>query len=188
MRKKWHASMIWALAALVASTLACNAPTPAPEASPYIATPETASTIPPQETPLPSTQATMEATLTAASPIGTEPATTEPSSPTQPPTPSAGRPTPASTGPLDFPEPTRLDGWHSLADGTNEATIVVHITGGAPPYTVCHDLEVFVTEETNPAIVFQAQGCSALVHTIIVESADGQSAKHDYWIPPPWCE
>jgi len=188
MRKKWHTSMVWALAALVASTLACNAPTPTAEIPSTIATPETASTIPPRETPLPSTQATMEVTLTAASPISTEPANPEPSSPTQPPTPSAGRPTPISTGPLDFPEPTQLDSWRSLADGTNEATIVVHITGGAPPYTVYHDLEVFVAEETNPAIVFQAQGCSALVHTIVIESADGQRAEHDYWIPPPWCE
>jgi hypothetical protein len=26
------------------------------------------------------------------------------------------------------------------------------------------------------------------VHTITVESADGQRVGHDYWIPPPWCD
>ena len=66
-------------------------------------------------------------------------------------------------------------------------TIIVCITGGAPPYTVHHDLDVFTTTETHLAIVFIARGCT-LVHTILVESADGQSNKHDYWIRAPWCD
>jgi len=81
-----------------------------------------------------------------------------------------------------------LDHWQPLADGKHEATIILHITGGAPPYTIHHDLSVFTTWEATPAIVFQAHGCSAMVHTIIVESADGQKVEHKYWIPTPWCD
>jgi hypothetical protein len=84
--------------------------------------------------------------------------------------------------------PARLDSWRSLPNGAQEATIILHITGGAPPYTVHHDLDVFTTQEADPAIVFEARGCSALVHTIVVESADGQSVTHDYWIAVPWCD
>jgi hypothetical protein len=36
--------------------------------------------------------------------------------------------------------------------------------------------------------VFTARDCGALVHTIRVESADGQNVEHDYWIQAPWCE
>jgi len=64
----------------------------------------------------------------------------------------------------------------------------LQITGGAPPYTVHHDLDVFTTWESKPAIVFMAHGCGAMVHTIKVESADGQTVADDYWILPPWCE
>ena len=83
--------------------------------------------------------------------------------------------------------PARLDSWRSLSDGRQEATIILRITGGAPPYTIHHDLDVFTTWETNPAIVFKARGCIRIVHTITVESADGQSVSHDYAIAPPWC-
>jgi len=81
-----------------------------------------------------------------------------------------------------------LDHWQPLPDGKYECKIILRITGGAPPYTVHHDLDVFTTWETNPEIVFTAHGCGPLLHTIIVESADGQSVKHDYWIPAPWCQ
>ena len=95
---------------------------------------------------------------------------------------------PISTGPLDFTPPYMLDHWHSLPDGKYECEITLQITGGAPPYAVHHDLDVFTTQETNPALVFTAHGCGARVHTIKVESADGQIAIHDYWISAPWCE
>ena len=185
MRKKRHTSAVLGLVALAASILACNAPTPTSQSPSSVATPTTAATAPPQET-LPSP---LKVPVEATSPSA--PAATESPLPTQPPTPSEGRPTPGppvSTGPLDFPVPARLDSWQTLPNGANEATIILHISGGAPPYVVHHDLDVFVTEETSPAVIFEAQGCSALVHTIIVESADGQSVKHDYWIPAPWCD
>ena len=196
MRKEWRASGLLAYVVLLASILACNAPTPTQVPS-LVGTPDAASPVPAQETPLPSaTQVPPEATPTTALPTATEAtateaAPTETPSGTMPPTPSAARPTPAppvSTGPLDFVVPGRLDAWQPLDNGGYEATIILNITGGAPPYTIHHDLDVFVTEEAAPAIVFEAQGCSALVHTIIVESTDGQSVTHDYWIPVPWCD
>jgi hypothetical protein len=84
--------------------------------------------------------------------------------------------------------PTALDSWRPLPDGGHEATIILHITGGLPPYTIHHDLDVFTAWESDPAIVFTAQGCNALAHTITVESTDGQSIEQDYRIPPPWCD
>ena len=197
MRKKDIAPLFLAPIGLVAGILACNAPMTTREAIPPSMTPAAESTTPAQDTTLPSpTQAPPQATptvpeSTVAEPTVAGPTATQTPLPTQPPTPSAGRPTPAppaSTGPLDFPEPTRLDNYQPLADGGFEATITLRITGGAPPYIVHHDMETFTTETPNPAIVFEAQGCSALVHTIIVESADGQRVQHDYWIPAPWCD
>jgi hypothetical protein len=187
MRRTWHTSIFLALIGLVAGILACNAPTPTSQVPSPNATPEMLPSEPPQESPLGSpTEAPPEATSTPVPPATTEAAPT--STETTPPPATTPRPTPpASGGPLDFPVPARLDSWRHLSDGRQEATIILRITGGAPPYTIHHDLDVFTTWETSPAIVFEAQGCSALVHTIIVESADGQSVKKEYYIPVPWC-
>ena len=202
MKKMDKAPLFLALIGLVAGTLACHAPTTPREATPPSMTPTAESTAPAQDTTLPSpTQTSPRATptipeSTVAEPTVAEPTVAVPTAtqtplPTQPPPPSAGRPTPAppvSTGPLDFNEPPRLDSYQPLTDNGFEATIILRITGGAPPYIVHHDLDTFTTEAPNPAIVFDAQGCSALVHTIIVESADGQRVQHDYWIAAPWCD
>jgi hypothetical protein len=202
MRKKHKAPLFLALIGLVAGVLACNAPMTPREAPPPSMTPAAESATPAQDTTLPSpTQTSPQATPTVPEPTVAEPTVAEPTVaeptatqtplPTQPPTPSAGRATPAppaSTGPLDFPEPTRLDSYRPLTNGGFEATITLRITGGAPPYIVHHDMDTFTAKAPNPAIVFEAQGCSALVHTIIVESADGQRVQHDYWIPAPWCD
>jgi hypothetical protein len=189
---KKNAPLFLAFIGLAAGILACNAPTTTTEAPRSDVTPATESPASPDETAVPSaTQISPAATPTTTAPPATVPTPTETPVPTPYPTPSAGRPTPAppvSTGPLDFPEPTRLDSYRPLTDGGFEATLTLRITGGAPPYIVHHDMDTFTTEEPNPAIVFEAQGCSALVHTIIVESADGQRVQHDYWIPPPWCD
>ncbi|HIQ02104.1 MAG TPA: hypothetical protein EYH30_08240 [Anaerolineales bacterium] len=77
--------------------------------------------------------------------------------------------------------------WQALPDGEYEVTIAIYIEGGAPPFTVHHDLDVFQTSEREYGVVFVARGCSALIHTITVESADGQSVSHEYYIPAPWC-
>jgi hypothetical protein len=94
---------------------------------------------------------------------------------------------PASAGPLDFPVPGQLDGWEDT-DAGQRATIVVHISGGAPPFTIHHDVDVFVTQQRDFPLVFSVGGCS-IVHTITVESADGQKIAHDYFIrsPDPDC-
>ena len=168
---------------IVASILACNAPepaTPVPQAPPPTTTPHVQVTTPPQETAPPSPTTSPTETLL--------PTPTQWFPPTNTPAPAATPTTPASAGPLDFPVPTMLDHWQPLSDGGYECKIVLRITGGAPAYVVHHDLDVFTTQETNAVITFSAHGCGALVHTIVVESADGQSVKHDYWIPAPWCQ
>lgn len=108
-----------------------------------------------------------------------EPEITETPRPTDTPIPSAG--------PLYFPEPTRLDAWRA-ADSGYECTIIVHISGGAPPFRIYHDAYLVTpgTNERDYPLVFQAHGCS-IVHTITVESADGQRYSDDYYIPSPWC-
>jgi hypothetical protein len=179
------ALIVLTLIGLVASILACNAPTPTPEDLSPTGTTDVSPTSSPQDTttPMP-TETPPQPSPTPKTQPSTETPTPTPS-PTLTPTPTA----PVSTGPLDFPVPAALDHWRALENGEQEATIILHITGGAPPYTIYHDQTVVTTTwETAPAIVFQARGCSALVHTIIVESADGQSKKHDYWIPVPWCD
>ena len=195
--KRTRAPLFLGSIGLVAGILACNAPTTPREAPPPSMTPAAASATPARDTTLPPpTQTSPQATPTVPESMVTEPTVagptpTETPVPTPYPTPSAGRPTPAppvSTGPLDFEEPARLDDYRPLDNGGFEATIILRITGGAPPYIVHHDLDTFTNETPDPAIVFEAQGCSALVHTIIVESADGQRAQHDYWIPAPWCD
>ncbi|RLC66024.1 MAG: hypothetical protein DRI48_05660 [Chloroflexi bacterium] len=174
--------MALALIGLMAGILACNAPTPTPPEPSPTATIDVSPTSTPHKTPTPST---VQKSPTPTSPTVTETLTpTEEITPTVQPTPTP----PISTGPLDFPVPTALHHWESLPDGRNEATIKLQIIGGAPPYVIHHDLDVFVTWDDTPEITFTAQGCSAIVHTIAVESADGQIARHDYWIPPPWCD
>lgn len=189
MRSKWYTYVYLAFVGLVVSILACNASTPVPQTpSPGVA-PGPSSTLPPSETPLAlPTQPTSQPATSTPTPqavirtlLPTVTGLPAPTSPTRP-TPIP----PTSTGPLDFPAPTALDDWRPVSD-EYEVTIVLHIKGGAPPYTIHHDVDVFTTSETNPAIVFRARGCT-LVHTILVESADGQSVKHDYWIQPPWCD
>jgi hypothetical protein len=177
---------------LVPGLVACagpatTAPTAVPEAPTVVVT--SVVTLTPEPTPAVVT-ATPEPTPVVVTVVVTEtpiPPTETPTPPSETPLPGP-RVTPTSAGPLSFPEPRNLDHWQPLADGEYECTIIVRITGGAPPYTVHHDLDAFTTWETDPAIVFKAQACSAIVHTITVESADGQAVAHDYAIPAPWCD
>ncbi|RLC88247.1 MAG: hypothetical protein DRI79_07835 [Chloroflexi bacterium] len=194
---KKNPSLCLAILGLVASILACNFPgqgIPTPPASPPIETPHVTATSPPQETaPPPPTETLQE---TAPSPTETLPSTptqwfpptNTPTSEITPPAVTPTSTTPASAGPLNFSVPTALDHWQPLPNGEYECKIILHITGGAPPYTVHHDVDVFTTWETDPEIVFKAHGCGAIVHTIQVKSADGQTVSQGYWIPVPWCE
>jgi len=179
--------MVLAFIGLVAGILACNAPTPTPQA-PSTVTPYVPGTSLPQETlpPTPTQWFPLTHTPTPVLPAVTN--TPLPPTDTPPPTATDTPTPPISAGPLDFARPERLDHWQLLPDGKYECKIILQITGGAFPYTVHHDVDVFTTQETTPTLVFTAHGCGAIVHTIKVESADGQTAIHDYWIPPPWCE
>ena len=91
-----------------------------------------------------------------------------------------------SYGLLYFPKPTQLDAWKT-ENGGYRVTIIVRISGGTPPFTVHHDTDIFVTEERHYPLVFRAAGCT-IIHTIAVESADGQSISHQYFIRSPWCD
>jgi hypothetical protein len=181
------------LVILVLGLVACTAPAPpGPTAVPQAVTVVVTALITPIPEPTPVVvTATVDPTPVVVTVVvvatGTPvPPTETPMPPTQTPRPRP-QPTPTSSGPLDFSEPTRLDHWQQLPEDEYECTIILQITGGAPPYTVLHDLDVLTTWETNPAIVFKARGCVRIVHTIAVESADGQNVSHDYAIIPPWC-
>jgi len=182
--------VVLVLGPVVACTVpATTGPTAMPEAPTVVVTRVVTAT--PEPTPIVVT-ATAEPTpiVVTVMVVATNtpmPPTETPMPPTETPRPRP-RATPTSAGPLDFSEPTMLDYWQPLADGEHECTITVRITGGARPYTVHHDLYVFTTWETDPAIIFKARGCIGIVHTITVESADGQTVSHDYWISPPWCK
>ena len=86
---------------------------------------------------------------------------------------------------MDFPKPERLDSWEK-AEGGHKGTIIVHISGGVPPFTIRHDVETFTTSERDYELTVAESGCQ-IIHTITVESADGQSVSKQYYIHSPWC-
>jgi len=91
-----------------------------------------------------------------------------------------------SGGPLDFVEPTMLDNWARVEGKTYNCTIVVRIQGGAPPFKVYHEVQLAgTTDQREYPLVFKCQG-SKVTGTITVESGDGQTVAHDYWINTPW--
>jgi hypothetical protein len=93
-----------------------------------------------------------------------------------------------SGGPLDFPVPTQLDAWEKSGGGMYKCTIIVRIQGGAPPFTVYQDQTLAgTTDQRDYPLVFESTG-PTILHTIIVESADGQSISHKYYIEAPWKE
>lgn len=173
-----------ALALLILAALACNPPgaqpsgAPPPTVTPFIP-PQEATSEPPTQQPEPPTPEPATTAPEASPTATTSPTTTIAPPPTSPPT---------SSGLLDFPVPTGMDGWQALPNGNYEVTIVLHIAGGAPPFTVQHDVDTFESSQRDYPLVFEHGGCSAIVHTIIVQSADGQSVSHDYWIQVPWCD
>jgi hypothetical protein len=194
MNRNRHALMLISAVALVAAALACNAPSdptppgaegPPPTVTPYVAPDETDETEEPEE-PAPEAQPS----VTHTPEVSPTPTITPTATATITPTRALATATPTqapSSGPLDFTKPTSLTNWEPIEGGGNRVTIAIQITGGAPPYVVHHDLESFTTSETNPTITYTAHGCGALVHTIKVESADGQEVSHGYYIGAPWC-
>jgi len=92
-----------------------------------------------------------------------------------------------SAGPLDFTEPTQLETWEPV-NGEYKVTIILHIQGGIPSFTIYQDgIEMGVTDSKEYALIFNARGRN-IVHTVTIESADGQSVSHDYFIKAPWRE
>lgn len=175
-------TIMLALLLLALATLACNAPTEPTTAPPATVTPF----IPGGETTTP-TQPTEEAASPTPSPE-VSPSPTQTQTPTPTPTPeSTTQSPPVSTGPLDFNIPTSLDHWEPIEGGRFRVTINLHITGGAPPFTIHHDTETFQTSQREYPLIFERGGCGAIVHTIIIQSADGQQVSHDYYITAPWC-
>ena len=178
-----------ALLLLTLAALACNAPAAQPTSEP----PETVTPfVPPvDETEPSSTEPPDEPTSTSDPEVPTE--TIPPATPTPPPPTTTAPPTPEPTvppseGPLDFAPPSGLSDYQPTGEGDYRLTLMIHISGGAPPFTVHHDLDTFETDERDYAIVIRHRGCSAINHTITVESADEQSVSHSYWIPVPWCD
>jgi hypothetical protein len=171
---------------LVLGLVACTAPAPTeppttePPTIEPVATPEVQTVVVTRMiTPTP------EPTFTPATPIVVTRvviATDTPVPPTDTPRPRP-RATPTSAGPLDFTH--WLGGWSLISKAEDEYEYIIHIevTGGSPPYVYHHDLETF----DIPDIPGRARGCTPLVHTIQVDSADGQSVRRDYWYPAPWC-
>ncbi|MBE9507596.1 MAG: hypothetical protein IMY86_06050 [Chloroflexi bacterium] len=192
------ALMTLAFVVLVASGLACSVPRPtsAPQAPPATVTPYIPVTTPPQETqPSPPTDTTPGATLPSEPPEAT--ASPEPPAATNTPPPPTNTPpppvptTPPSGGPLDFDPPTQLHSWESMPDGRKKVVLLIHITGGTPPFTIKHDGNVAgEASGWDYPLEFFVSGCTGIVHNITVESADGQSVSHDYMISTdqqPWC-
>jgi hypothetical protein len=135
----------------------------------------------PTDVPEPTDEPTSEPTDTP------EPTSTPTVEPTQTP-----RPQPRSAGPLDFVQPEWVYMWERQPDGNVKVVIEVEISGGAPPFTVKHDGNVVgTTWERLYLVDFLHLGCAGVAHTLTVESADGQSVTHDYWLHPDrldWCE
>jgi hypothetical protein len=208
MYKKHCILIAIALVALVASSLACNPPTPTfirPTVTPYV--PATAE---PQEAPSPESPTSVpeateapppteeEAPSPTEAPPPTDTATPVPPTPIPPtsvpptatPQPTATR-TPETAGPLDFEPPQSIESWEPKG-ATNEVVLKVNIVGGVPPFTVSHGGNVDGTTSDRVYLIkFEWNSCkSAMVQSITVESSDGQKVTKNYFIPVaamPWC-
>jgi len=203
-KKYW---ILIALVALVASSLACNPPTPTiihPTVTPYMPATAVPQDALPPESPTDVPEATEQPVPTeeGASPTDASPptdtATPVPPTPVPPtlapptatPQPTATR-TPETTGPLDFEPPQGVESWEKKGD-TNKVVLKVNIVGGVPPFTVSHGPTVQGTTSDRVFLIeFEWAACkSAMVQSITVESSDSQSVTHNYFIPVaamPWC-
>jgi hypothetical protein len=65
--------------------------------------------------------------------------------------------------------------------------IVLRISGGAPPFTIYHDAFQDTSDGREYLLYFVESGCT-IVHTIRVDSADGQTLSRQYFIRSPWCD
>lgn len=172
--------LILVVTAIVVSACASAETAPPAEEVPPTVTPiSPATTAPPAETSTPVPTDTPEPTDEPPAEPTDTPAPTDTAEPTPTPQP---RP-PRSEGPLDFVQPEWVYMWESQPDGNVKVVVEVEITGGAPPFTIKHDGSVDgKTWGRLYLLDFLHLGCSGIGHTITVESADGQSVTHDYWL------
>ena len=195
MPRKRYALLALAVSLLVVSAMACSL------------MPQTPTLLPPPDTVTPYVPATTPSE-NATSPPPTEGAPVEPTTPPdesptetpeptetpteKPPQPTAEPTTPVSEGPLDFEEPRWVHAYHKKPDGGVVMTVTIKIIGGAPPFTIKHDGNVVGTTMSREYFLgFDVAGCKGIAHNIIVESADGQNKKRDYWLGGdilPWCQ
>jgi hypothetical protein len=199
MLSRRYVSIILTVIALVASILACNPPgSTRPKPAPDTVTPYVPATAQSQDAPSPEspTDVPGEGTPTDVSVDPTE-APTETFTPSPPPATSTPAPTktptpPVSEGPLDFEEPHWVHAWESREGGGVLVTVKVKIIGGAPPFTIYYDGGLHgESTEREYLLDFPARGCGQIVHTITVESADGQSKADDFWLGGDlllWCD
>jgi hypothetical protein len=208
MCKKHWVLIVIALVALVASSLACNPPTPTsirPTVTPYVPATAESQDAPPPESPTDVPQATEVPPPTeeeapspteaspptdTATPVPPTPIPPTPVPPTVTPKPTATH-TPEAAGPLDFEPPTGVDSWEKKGD-TNKVVLRVNIVGGVAPFTVSHGPTVQGTTSDRVYLIeFEWAACkSAMVQSITVESSDGQKVTKNYYIPVaamPWC-
>jgi len=193
MSNKRYALIVLAVTALVASILACNppkqtGPKPAPDTvTPYV--PATAQSqdaptpIPPPSTDVPGESAPTDTPVEPTETLTPPPPTSAPA-----PTPTP----PVSEGPLDFEEPRWVHAWERRESGGVWVTVKVKIVGGAPPFKIYYDGDLHgESTEREYLLKFAAAGCGQIAHNIVVESADGQSKSHDFWLGGdklPWCD
>lgn len=204
-KKHW---ILIALVALVASSLACNPPTPTiihPTVTPYVPATAVPQDAPPPESSTEVPEATEQPMPTEGevspptdAPPPTDTATPVPPTPIPPtPVPPSATPEPAATntpgaaGKLDFEPPQYVESWEKKGD-TNKVVLRVDIVGGVPPFTVSHGPTVQGTTSNRVYLIeFEWAACkSAMVQSITVKSSDGQEIKKDYFIPVslmPWC-
>jgi hypothetical protein len=112
--------------------------------------------------------------------------------PTFTPVPTPVPTTPVSEGPLDFDDPHWVHAWRPREGGGVWVTLKVIIRGGAPPFKVyCDGGLNGGSAEREYLLEFPAEGCGQIVHTITVDSADGQSKAKAFWLGGdqlPWCD
>jgi hypothetical protein len=199
MSNKRYVWIVLGVATLVVSALACNPPGATRPKPPLdTVTPYALATAQPQDAPTsaPPTDAPSESVPTDAPSAPTD----TPNAPTETPTPpatSTSAPTrtptpPVSEGPLDFEEPRWVQAWEPRAEGGVLVTVKVQIIGGAPPFMVYLDGGRHGESAAREYLLdFPSAGCGQIVHTITVESADGQSKTDDFWLGGdllPWCD
>jgi hypothetical protein len=173
--------------AVVASILACNAPTETPLAtgSPRQATVPPAATAVPTSPPLPTetavptvTPSPTEESLTGATPTPREAAET--ATPTVTPTEPVGAET------LEISDPGfEIVDWEPLPDGGEwEGHLRIVFSGGAPPYQFA--LEANEPQDENHLYI-RWRRCSNAPLTVRVLSSDGQEASKQIWVVSPYC-